>query len=452
MHAQTRPLSLLTEEGWGEKTIVLKEIHCWCCDLSWTQNIRSHNTFFICIMVTHSCGPASEAPVARVAQFGDELWWILAVNPCRMRWPYTTGLPSVTPYTWDLCNHHWWWGAFAHVLATASPALATSCDAAVWGPQHWNGACAQRCPGEEPPLPQPLLGWVTARSEGWCRGEKQRQKQSQCRAKSLSILVLSSRGGDQRTCGLLPACALHPAPLLKAAMCQVSWHRPARARCPHVHTGVPSAAAFTCRSLPSAGTFHLLAALGLSLSCSFAFQSHVSPGEAFFPRISTPTSTWLREGDVQKVAGLKSADVGYQAVTHFRIGRAFTSSSCRTFQNPRFQRCTVTYTNTLEMETCQPLQPFNSLAIFLSSLSIYNLTNHVPSVFSPLRTTTLSWVIPASFTPHHQDWRQQGQPVRVKPTGLFLFRSKHFIQNISAKSKESWSRLWSVSKLAATFY
>jgi len=38
------------------------------------------------------------------------------------------------------------------------------------------------------------------------------------------------------------------------------------------------------RPLPSAGTFHLLVALGLSLSCSFAFQSHASPQDILFPQ------------------------------------------------------------------------------------------------------------------------------------------------------------------------
>lgn len=62
---------LTNRKGRVRANIALKEIRCWCCELSWMQSIRSRNTFFTCIMVTHSCGPASEAPVARWARSGD---------------------------------------------------------------------------------------------------------------------------------------------------------------------------------------------------------------------------------------------------------------------------------------------------------------------------------------------------------------------------------------------
>lgn len=65
-----------------------------------------------------------------------------------------------------------------------------------------------------------------------------------------------------------------------------------------------------------------------------------------------------------------TVDVGYQAMTHFRSGRAFISSSCRTFQNSGVQRCTVTCVSTLEIKIYLPVQSFTSLTLSLSSLYI----------------------------------------------------------------------------------
>lgn len=128
------------------------------------------------------------------------------------------------------------------MLGMVTPALATSCNTAAWGPQHQNVACAQRHPGEEPPLPQPPLRWVTQPEVKGDAGEKTKDKnQSQCRAKSLHVLVLSIRGGDQCDRGLLLGCALHPASLLRAATYTISQHQPGRTCYPHVRAAVPSA-------------------------------------------------------------------------------------------------------------------------------------------------------------------------------------------------------------------
>lgn len=67
----------------------------------------------------------------------------------------------------------------ACMLGMASPALAANHEVAAWGPQHRNGACASRRPGEELPVPQTLLGWVTQPEAKDDAGEKsKRQNQS----------------------------------------------------------------------------------------------------------------------------------------------------------------------------------------------------------------------------------------------------------------------------------
>lgn len=89
-----------------------------------------------------------------------------------------------------------------------------------------------------------------------------------------------------------------------------------------VHTNVTPAMAFACSSLLSAGISHLLAALGLALDCSFAFQK---------PKRFSP----------------------YTFYTDLRD-------------------CMITCTETLETKSHWHLNPFNSLALFLSHLRIYS--------------------------------------------------------------------------------
>lgn len=59
-----------------------------------------------------------------------------------------------------------------------------------------------------------------------------------------------------------------PQPQAAAGLCSVPC---SSAQSSHMTVGMSSAAAFMGRSLPPVGTLHLLAAPGLSLSCSFAF-------------------------------------------------------------------------------------------------------------------------------------------------------------------------------------
>lgn len=102
--------------------------------------------------------------------------------------------------------------------------------------------------------------------------------------------------------------------------------------------------------------------------------------ERFFfpPVISALRLTWLKQGTVQNITDLKGVHVGYQIIFHFWSGRAFTSSSCRTW-------CSKMHSN-----LCRCFGNWDLPALKATQFSM--LTNRVQLLLSHLWTNALSVV------------------------------------------------------------